>query len=181
MASAFISYLGPFNKEFRDLLLMRNFLGGAKKLAIPVTPALDVAAFLADASEIGQLTLQGLPTDTLSVQNGILVTRATRYPLLIDSQGQGRTWLRNKEAAAQLRTTNLTDKHFRAALEECMAQGRPLLIENVDEELDPLLDPVLERRIVKRGRTFSIALADKEVCCTDSLSLTCYSTLSGHL
>ena len=60
---------------------------------------------------------QGLPTDDLSVQNGILVTRATRFPILVDPQGQGRAWLRQREAAAQLRTIGLADKSFRAALE----------------------------------------------------------------
>ena len=62
---------------------------------------------------------QGLPTDDLSVQNGILVTRATRFPVLVDPQGQGRAWLRQREAAAQLRTIGLSDKTFRAALEAC--------------------------------------------------------------
>lgn len=46
------------------------------------------ASFLSDESEIGKWNLQGLPTDDLSIQNGILVTRATRYPVLIDPQGQ---------------------------------------------------------------------------------------------
>lgn len=32
-------------------------------------------------------------------------------------QGQGRTWLLQREAAAGLRTVHLTDKHFRAILE----------------------------------------------------------------
>ena len=38
-----------------------------------------------------------------------------------------------------------------------------MLIENIEEELDPVLDPVLERRYVKKGRGFTVALADKEV------------------
>jgi hypothetical protein len=60
---------------------------------------------------------QGLPTDDLSVQKVILVTRATRFPVLVDPQGQGRAWLRQREAANQLRTIGLADKAFRAVLE----------------------------------------------------------------
>jgi ATP-binding dynein motor region len=61
--------------------------------------------------------VQGLPTDDLSIQNGILVTRATRYPVLIDPQGQGRSWILRREEANQLRVIQLNDKMFRSALE----------------------------------------------------------------
>jgi dynein heavy chain len=37
-----------------------------------------VTKFLVDDSEVGEWVLQGLPTDELSVQNGIMVTRASR-------------------------------------------------------------------------------------------------------
>lgn len=58
IASSFVSYLGPFNKEFRELLMTRDFYGGCIKLNIPVTKDMQVAKFLVDDSEVGEWTLQ---------------------------------------------------------------------------------------------------------------------------
>lgn len=53
-----MSYLGPFNKEFRELLITRDFYGGCVKLNIPVTKDMQVTKFLVDDSEVGEWTLQ---------------------------------------------------------------------------------------------------------------------------
>lgn len=58
IASSFVSYLGPFNKEFRELLFTRDFQASARKLNISASPQLSVTTFLADQPEIGQWTLQ---------------------------------------------------------------------------------------------------------------------------
>ena len=60
IASSFVSYLGPFNKEFRELLITRDFYGGCVKLNIPVTKDMQVTKFLVDDSEVGEWTLQVL-------------------------------------------------------------------------------------------------------------------------
>ncbi|MEW5318622.1 MAG: hypothetical protein WDW38_009830 [Sanguina aurantia] len=177
LASAFVSYLGPFNKEFRELLLNRDFYGECQKLGVPVTTNMAIAKFLVDEAEVGEWTLQGLPTDELSIQNGIMVTRASRYPVLVDPQGQGRIWIMNREEANQLKVTQLNDKMFRNHLEDCLSFGKPLLIENIEEELDPVLDPVLEKRLVKKGKTFVLQLADKEVDFADTFRLFCTTRL----
>ncbi|CAL8466541.1 g6077 [Coccomyxa elongata] len=177
IASSFVSYLGPFNKEFRELLLARNLLAGCRRLGIPFTRDLKLSAFLADDAEVGEWTLQGLPTDELSVQNGIMVARASRFPVLIDPQGQGRAWLLQREAPRGLRVTHLPDKNFRNVLEDCLANGKPLLIENIEEELDPVLDPVLEKRFIRQARGLTLQLNDKEVEYNESFRLYCTTRL----
>jgi dynein heavy chain len=127
-------------------------------------------------TEVGEWNLQGLPTDDLSVQNGIMVTRATRYPVLVDPQGQGISWIKSREEVNMLRVTNLGEKQFRNHLEDCLSYGKPMLIENIEEELDPMLDPVLEKRIVKKGKNMIIQL-DKEVDFSESFCLFCTTRL----
>lgn len=86
-----------------------------------------------------------------------------RFCLCLAPRLQGRAWLLRREASSGLRVTQQGDRHFRSALEESLAAGTPLLIENVEEELDPVLDAVLERRFVRRGRALLVTLGDKEV------------------
>lgn len=52
----------------------------------------------------------------------------------------------------------LTESDFLKHLELAIQFGNPFLFENVDEDLDPLLDPVLEKNIVKEGNGMIIKL-----------------------
>lgn len=65
---------------------------------IPMSPNLDVKEFLVDPPTIREWNIQGLPSDELSTENGIIVTRGSRWPLVIDPQCQAVKWIRNMEA-----------------------------------------------------------------------------------
>ena len=57
LATAFISYCGPFNAEFRNILTQDQFVGDMKKRGVPVTPGLELTAFLVDDATIGEWNL----------------------------------------------------------------------------------------------------------------------------
>ena len=90
---------------------------------------------MVDPATQGEWNIQGLPTDPLSIQNGVLVTNARRYPLMIDPQGQAINWLVNKEKERipQFGVVQLDDNRLKEKLEFAMAEGGALIVAGVNE------------------------------------------------
>lgn len=107
LSSACIAYFGAFTLKFRSELV-EGWISKCGELGIPVSASFNLADDLADPSVIRDWTMQGLPQDSLSTENAILVSRTRRWPLLIDPQGQANRWIRNTEAAKLKVKNNLS-------------------------------------------------------------------------
>ncbi|XP_053061953.1 dynein axonemal heavy chain 10 isoform X4 [Acinonyx jubatus] len=163
LCSAFLSYEGAFTWEFRDQMVNQVWQNDILEREIPLSQPFRLENLLTDDVEISRWGSQGLPPDELSVQNGILTTRASRFPLCIDPQQQALNWIKRKEEKNNLRVASFNDPDFLKQLEMAIKYGTPFLFHDVDEYIDPVIDNVLEKNIkVSQGRQF-IILGDKEV------------------
>ena len=118
---------------------------------IAVNPEYNIQEVMGDPMTIRDWNIMSLPTDDVSVNNGIIVDKAERWPLMIDPQEQAKKWIRNMEEKKDLCIAKMTDKDMAKQVENCIKNGRPLLIEDIQETLDPSLSPVLAKNLVVQG------------------------------
>ncbi|XP_068013204.1 dynein axonemal heavy chain 10, partial [Melanerpes formicivorus] len=163
LCAAFLSYEGAFSWEFRNEMVYQVWQEDVVSREIPLSQPFRLESLLTDEVEVSRWVSQGLPPDELSVQNGILTTYASRFPLCIDPQQQALHWIKKKEKENNLRMASFNDPDFLKQLELAIKYGNPFLLHSVDEYIDPVIDNVLEKNIkVAQGRTF-VVLGDREV------------------
>ncbi len=159
VSSGIISYLGAFTPEYRNDQTA-DWVAGSKEREIPGSDKCSVEACLGDPVEIRAWTIAGLPNDAFSIENGIIVKKARRWPLFIDPQGQANKWIKTYEANNKITTTKFSDPNCLRKLESCIQYGYPVLIENIAEETDPAIEPILLKQTFKKGNTVMMKLGE---------------------
>nr|XP_006007896.1 PREDICTED: dynein heavy chain 11, axonemal [Latimeria chalumnae] len=161
LTAAFVSYVGSFTKQYRQELIEGMWIPFLKsqKVPIPITEGLDPIVMLTDDATIAAWNNEGLPSDRMSTENATILTNCERWPLMIDPQQQGIKWIKNKYGP-DLKVVRLGQKGYLDTIERALASGETILIENLEETVDPVLDPLLGRNTIKRGKY--IKIGDKE-------------------
>ncbi|XP_056445731.1 dynein axonemal heavy chain 12 isoform X2 [Gadus chalcogrammus] len=162
ISAGVIAYLGAFTSGFRqDCAKIWTKLCQSKK--IPSSDEFSLSKTLGDPIKIRAWNIAGLPTDSFSIDNGVIVSNSRRWPLMIDPQGQANKWVKNSEKENNLSVIKLTDGDYMRTLENCIQFGTPLLLENVREELDPSLEPLLLKQTFKQGGVDCIRLGESVI------------------
>uniref|UniRef100_A0A7N8WVR0 Dynein, axonemal, heavy chain 7 n=1 Tax=Mastacembelus armatus TaxID=205130 RepID=A0A7N8WVR0_9TELE len=157
ISAGIVAYLGAFTSSYRQTEQWMNL---CKSREIPCSASLSLMNTLGDPVKIRAWTIAGLPSDSFSIDNGIIISR---WPLMIDPQGQANKWVKNMEKVNNLHIIKLSDADFVRTLENCIQFGTPVLLENVGEELDPILEPLLLRQTFKQGGALCIRLGDSTI------------------
>ena len=163
LGASFLSYLGVFTSKYRNRLMEETWIEDLRSREIPMASKFNVEKLLTSDVEIQRWSGEGLPGDGHSIQNGILTVNCSRFPLCIDPQEQAVKWIKRKEREHNLTCRTFSDSDFMKHLELAIQFGNPFLFENVDEELDPMVDPVLERNTITQNGQLMIVLGDKTV------------------
>ncbi|KAG8436117.1 hypothetical protein GDO86_007286 [Hymenochirus boettgeri] len=159
LCAGFLAYLGPFTGPYR-ISLFDHWTKKMKQLKVPCTQEPSLIGTLGDPVKIRSWQIAGLPNDTLSVENGVITEYSQRWSHCIDPQGQANKWIKNTEKDNGLEVVKLSDRDFLRSLENAIRFGKPFLLENVGEELDPALEPVLLKQTYKQQGSTVLRLGD---------------------
>lgn len=161
--SAFLSYCGAFNYELRKKMIYDHWKLELINRGIPNKEDFKLEKFLTNDVEMSRWASEGLPGDELSIQNGILTKNASRWPLCVDPQMQAVVWIKEKEKKSNLEILTFNMGDYIKKLEIAINFGKPVLFEGIDEEIDPMIDPILEKNIIVQAGVKKIKLGDSDI------------------
>jgi len=178
LAAEFVSYIGAFSAGFRRNLWQVNWIPDIINRKIPMTQGIEPLMILTDDSAIASWKNEGLPADQMSLENAAVITSCSRWPLIIDPQLQGSNWIKGAQGG-ELVTLSLTQNNWMQKLVSAITMGKTVLIENLGQEIDATLEPLLARAIIKKGRNYIIELGEGAVDYDPKFKLFLHTKLSN--
>ncbi|XP_014244414.1 dynein heavy chain 2, axonemal isoform X2 [Cimex lectularius] len=160
LATAFVSYMGPFLSFYREKLL-DLWINEINEEELPCSPDFKLTSFIGNEPTIHQWNKQGLPSDNFSSENGLIITSCNKWPLVIDPQSQAWKWIKNMEAQNGLKIVDFGAPMYLKILETAMKYGSPVLIQNAQEFIDPNVIPQMHKIIVQKEEHFFFKVGDK--------------------
>lgn len=164
VAAGMIAYSGPFTAIYRSQL-ETEWQKKISQLGIKVSEGVSMKKIMEDPVTIKTWTMAQLPSDNLSIENAIIIFASRRWPLMIDPQNQANKFIKNLSkdhdtCTHGIKYVKMSDPNLMKYLELSIQHGEWFLVENVGEELDPSLEPILQKQIDKSG---TIRIGDKQI------------------
>lgn len=78
-----------------------------------------------------------------------------------------------------LQVTRLSNPKLVKTIEFAIEKGDPVLIENLDNAIDAVIQPVYARAVIKKGRNKYIRMGDKELSLHKNFALYLHTKLSN--
>ena len=177
LCAAMITYAGFFDQACREAL-WHAWVARLGSCNVPVRAALSFADTLSTADERAAWQNLGLRSDSLSIENAVMLQRCTRVPLLIDPSGRAVSFAQGLFAHAQPAITSFLDGGFAQVLERALRFGMPLIITDA-EYFDPILMPVLNAEKRRTGGRLLVRVGTSDVDWAPSFRLILATRYAG--
>lgn len=168
LASGIIAYLGAFPIDYRE-----EVVEAWKKLLIQnkitVDPKFTLSMLTTDVEISKWVSEFKLPNDQFSIDNAIIKENSTRWPLMVDPQQQANQWIRNMYQGQKMeviRPININPSKMQkltVMIENAISLGYKILLENIGEDIEPIFEPILQQKLVKKGSALLLKFGDKEI------------------
>ena len=111
VSAGLIAYLGAFTSAFR-VEISNEWAAECQAKQIPSSASFNLQTTLGDPVKIREWNIDGLPSDSFSIENAIIIFKSRRWPLCIDPQGQANKWIKKMETNNKLFVIKLSDGDF---------------------------------------------------------------------
>ncbi|XP_064622088.1 dynein axonemal heavy chain 6-like isoform X2 [Lineus longissimus] len=177
VSAATVAYLGAFTAKYRKEQI-QVWVNMCKEADIPISEEYDFVRSIVDATQVLRWHNLGLPNDTHSTENAVIVKKSRKWPLLIDPQGQASNWIMQMEGH-NLKVVAASDPQYMRTMERGMRVGEAVLLVDVGETLDPSLKPILLHETFTRGGHKLIKIGDTEIEYNDHFRLYLATSMSN--
>ncbi|XP_022659262.1 cytoplasmic dynein 2 heavy chain 1-like [Varroa destructor] len=163
MAAASVIYLGQLPEDVRQSLLT-TWLNTVK-----LSSDFDTSKFLCSEQEILIWRQYNLPSDKLSVDNGVFIKSSPIATFLIDPTNCALKWLQSyKTKIVEVVAQN--EDRFLTVLELAIRFGKMLIIPHT-QTVAPVLIPLLRKDLIAQGSRSMVQLGDKLVDLNEDFEL----------
>lgn len=100
-------------------------------------------------------------------------------PLSRPAELQGIVWIKERESKNGLQVVRLGFPKLLTTIERALEAGTSVLIENIGEQIDAVLTPVITRSTYKKGGRFYVKIGDKDVEYNKNFRLFLHTKLSN--
>uniref|UniRef100_A0A915PL62 Cytoplasmic dynein 2 heavy chain 1 n=1 Tax=Setaria digitata TaxID=48799 RepID=A0A915PL62_9BILA len=174
LSSAFVTFLGSESEQARSEIM-------AKWKMLLNLDDFNILEFNIMETEKLNWNNKGLPTDTFSQENAMILFNTVEVPLIIDPSGRASSFLEKYLSDKQIEKINANDSNFLTQVELAIRFGKVLLVDNVNK-IEPTLVNLLRKDFLSQGPRHIVQIGDKAIDYNDNFRLyICSKNNSLHL
>jgi len=181
IGAAMIAYSGAFTAKYRSKM-EESWKNKLDEEGILKSSNASLRFVMEEKLQTRKWNLNLLPNDNLSIENGIIMFRTRKWPLMIDPQNQASIFLK-KYGHSVKETSFISVKYSDPKMIDQVISGvkfgQWILLDNVGTHLDTSLEPILLQQKIKRGNYCEIKIGDKLIPYNEEFKLFMITTLSN--